>query len=218
MPARAGFFQAVFMMRKRFIILTASVTSVAVRAVHAEVITVAQVLPLEGSVDMSTRAAVEAAERYLRKVNDAGGMTKLAEDVLRVNAGAILMFSDSINIGGFLRAYRERGGNAVVTTDSTPSADELVRASSIELARSIRIAEVMPAIVKRNTRLVRAFVADMTAGGRPDLARLTAALEGYVSARLFVEAVRRISGPVTGEDGNPPNAGTSQANPVGEIY
>lgn len=39
----------------------------------------------------------------------------------------------------------------------------------------------------------------MTAAGRPDLAKSTTALEGYVSARLFVEAVRKIAGPVTGE-------------------
>ena len=57
----------------------------------------------------------------------------------------------------------------------------------------------MPALTKRNTKLARAFVADMTAAGRPDLAKSTTALEGYVSARLFVEALRRISGPVTGE-------------------
>lgn len=130
---------------------------------------------------------------------DSAALTQLAEDVLRVDAGAILMFSDSVNIGGFLRAYRERGGIAVVTTDSTPSADELVRASSVELARSVHLTEVMPPIGKRNVRLVRAFVADMTAAGRPDLARSVTALEGYVAARLFVEAVRRISGPVTGE-------------------
>ncbi|AXW40506.1 amino acid-binding protein (plasmid) [Ralstonia solanacearum] len=335
------------MMLKRFAILVAWVAGFAMRAVQADVITVAQVLP-EGSVEMSMRATTEAAECYLRKVSDAGGinghtfnvvtvdapgrldaatqraaetirqyrpaallnysgsariaalirrgvldatrtpviganvastrvrqdpnnrwvfhvragvraeaakmvsqavslggrqvailyrddvfgedgmhssvdalsasglepaavlpmptdmmdsaaLTQLAEDVLRVDAGAILMFSDSVNIGGFLRAYRERGGIAVVTTDSTPSADELVRASSVELARSVHLTEVMPPIGKRNVRLVRAFVADMTAAGRPDLARSVTALEGYVAARLFVEAVRRISGPVTGE-------------------
>ncbi|APF87778.1 ABC transporter substrate-binding protein [Ralstonia pseudosolanacearum] len=130
---------------------------------------------------------------------DRAALIKVAEDVLRANAGAILIFSDSVNVGGFLRAYRERGGNAVVTTDSTPSADELVRASSPDLARGVCIAEVLPALAKRNTRLVRSFVADMTAAGRPDLAKSTTALEGYVSARLFVEAVRKIAGPVTGE-------------------
>ena len=133
------------------------------------------------------------------KMMDATTLAKIAETVLKAEADVVLMFSDSVNIGGFLRAYRERGGNAVVTTDSTPSADELVRASTADLARGVCIAEVMPALTKRNTKLARAFVADMTAAGRPDLAKSTTALEGYVSARLFVEALRRISGPVTGE-------------------
>lgn len=133
------------------------------------------------------------------KMMDTATLNKLAEAVLNAEIDAVLMFSDSVNIGGFLRAYRERGGNAVVATDSTPSADELVRASSVDLARGVCIAEVMPALTKRNTKLARAFVADMTAAGRPDLAKSTTALEGYASARLFVEALRKISGPVTGE-------------------
>nr|CUV57002.1 putative abc-type branched-chain amino acid transport systems [Ralstonia solanacearum] len=340
--------QVVIKMLKRFTMLLAVVASFTAPAAHADIVTVAQVLPLDGSLEMSTRSTAEAAEIYLRKVNDAGGvnshtfnvvtvnastnletalrrtaetirqhrpaallnyygstrtstlikssileatrtpviganvsstlvrqdpdnhwvfyvragvqaeakkmvhqalslggrrvailyqndafgedgmrksidalnasgiqpvvsrpmseammenaaLAKIAEDVLRANAGAVLIFADSVNVGGFLRAYRERGGNAVVTTDSTPSADELVRASSPDLARGVCIAEVLPALAKRNTRLVRSFVADMTAAGRPDLAKSTTALEGYVSARLFVEAVRKIAGPVTGE-------------------
>ncbi|MGA3946842.1 ABC transporter substrate-binding protein [Ralstonia nicotianae] len=68
---------------------------------------------------------------------DRAALIKVAEDVLRANAGAVLIFADSVNVGGFLRAYRERGGNAVVTTDSTPSADELVRASSPDLGIAV---------------------------------------------------------------------------------
>lgn len=133
------------------------------------------------------------------RVMDATTLNKLAETVLKADIDVVLMFSDSVNIGGFLRAYRERGGNAVVTTDSTPSADELARASSVDLARGVCIAEVMPALNKHNTKLTRAFSADMIAVGRPDLAKSTTALEGYASARLFVEALRRIAGPVTGD-------------------
>ncbi|MGE1004900.1 ABC transporter substrate-binding protein [Ralstonia pseudosolanacearum] len=130
---------------------------------------------------------------------DNAALIKLAEDVLRANASAVLAFSDSVHIAGFLRAYRERGGIAVVTTSSTPSADELVRASSAELAQGVCIAEVLPPLFKQNTRLTRSFTADMVAGGRPDLAKSTTALEGYASARLLVAALRTINGPVTGE-------------------
>ncbi|KFX78538.1 amino acid-binding protein [Ralstonia solanacearum] len=133
------------------------------------------------------------------RMMDAPMLNKIAETVLKADIDVVLMFSDSVNVGGFLRAYRERGGTALVATDSTSSADEIVRASSADLARGVCIAEVMPAIEKRNTSLTRAFVADMTAGGRADLASSMTALEGYVSARLFVEALRRVSGPVTGE-------------------
>ncbi|AZU59722.1 amino acid-binding protein (plasmid) [Ralstonia solanacearum] len=133
------------------------------------------------------------------RMMDAPILNKIAETVLKADVDVVLMFSDSVNVGGFLRAYRERGGNALVTTDSTPSADEVVRASSADLARGVCIAEVMPAIEKHNTRLTRSFTADMIAGGRADLARSTTALEGYVSARLFVEALRRVTGAVTGE-------------------
>ncbi|MHA6848871.1 ABC transporter substrate-binding protein [Ralstonia syzygii] len=130
---------------------------------------------------------------------DGAALAKIAEDVLRANASAVLVFADSVNIAGFLRAYRERGGSAVVTTDSTPSADELVRASSADLAQGVCIAEVLPPLFKQNTRLTRSFTADMVAGGRADLARSTTALEGYASARLLVAVLRTITGPVTGE-------------------
>ncbi|MGA3976884.1 ABC transporter substrate-binding protein [Ralstonia nicotianae] len=112
-------------------------------------------------------------------------LAKVAEEVLRANAGAILIFSDSINLGGVLRAYRERGGSAAVVTDSTLSADELVRASSAEIARGVCITEILPVPSKRNIRLTRSFVADMTTGGRPDLVKSTTALE-VLRFRSFV--------------------------------
>lgn len=103
---------------------------------------------------------------------DTPSLDRVAEQVLGADADVILIFADSLNIGGFLRAYRARGGHALIATDSTPSAPALVRASSVALARG---------------------------GGRPDLAGSAEALEGYASARLFVEVLRRIRGPVTGE-------------------
>lgn len=130
---------------------------------------------------------------------DTPSLDRMAEQVLGADADVILIFADSLNVGGFLRAYRERGGHALIATDSTLSAPALVRASSVALARGVRIAQPMPAPGERRTRLVRAFVADMRAGGRPDLAGSAEALEGYASARLFVEVLRRIRGPVTGE-------------------
>jgi len=133
------------------------------------------------------------------KAMDASSLNKIAETVLNANVDVILMFSDSVNVGGFLKTYRERGGTALVTTNSALSADELVRASSADLARGVCVAEVMPALDKHDTKLTRTFAADMIAVGRPDLAKSTTALEGYVSARLFVEVLRKISGPVTGD-------------------
>ncbi len=130
---------------------------------------------------------------------DAPSLDRLAETVLGADADVILCFADSLSIGGFLRAYRERGGHALIMTDSTPSAQALVRASSTALARGVRIAQPLPAPDGQQLQLTRAFAADMRAGGRPDLAASAEALEGYVSARLFVEVLRRMRGPVTGE-------------------
>ncbi len=75
------------MMLKRFAILVAWVAGFAMRAVQADVITVAQVLP-EGSVEMSMRATTEAAECYLRKVSDAGGINGHTFNVVTVDAPA----------------------------------------------------------------------------------------------------------------------------------
>nr|CCA86824.1 exported hypothetical protein [Ralstonia syzygii R24] len=54
--------------------LAAMVAVLSMRTAHADVITVAQVLPLDGSIAISTRATADAAELYLRRVNDAGGV------------------------------------------------------------------------------------------------------------------------------------------------
>ncbi|AXV75694.1 MULTISPECIES: ABC transporter substrate-binding protein [Ralstonia solanacearum species complex] len=130
---------------------------------------------------------------------DTPSLDRVAETVLGADADVILIFADSLNVGGFLRAYRERGGLALIATDSTPSAQALVRASSVALACGVHIAQPLPAPGERRMRLTRAFVADMRREGRPDLAGSAEALEGYASARLFVEVLRRIRGPVTGE-------------------
>ncbi len=130
---------------------------------------------------------------------DTPSLDRVAETVLGADADMILIFADSLDIGGFLRAYRERGGRALIATDSASSAQALVRASSAALACGVHIAQPLPAPGEGRMRLTRAFVADMRGGGRPDLAGSAEALEGYASARLFVEVLRRIRGPVTGE-------------------
>lgn len=56
----------------------------------ADVVTVAQVLPLEGSVELSTRATADAAELYLRRVNDSGGVNGHTIKVVTVNASSDL--------------------------------------------------------------------------------------------------------------------------------
>ncbi len=76
---------------------------------------------------------------------DTPSLDRVAETVLGADADVILIFADSLNIGGFLRAYRERGGLALIATDSTPSAQALVRASSVALACGVHIAQPLPA-------------------------------------------------------------------------
>lgn len=75
---------------KRFAMLgTVAAAFVAAHAA-ADVVTVAQVLPLEGSVELSTRATGEAAELYLRRVNDSGGVNGHTIKVVTVNASSDL--------------------------------------------------------------------------------------------------------------------------------
>lgn len=75
---------------KRFAMLGAvGVAFLASQAV-ADVVTVAQVLPLEGSVEPSTRATADAAELYLRRVNEAGGVNGHTIKVVTINGSSNL--------------------------------------------------------------------------------------------------------------------------------
>ncbi|WP_353627700.1 ABC transporter substrate-binding protein [Ralstonia pseudosolanacearum] len=70
--------------------LSAAVAALSIGHAQADVLTVAQVLPLEGSVEPSTRATADAAEIYLRKVNELGGINGHTIKLVTVNASSQL--------------------------------------------------------------------------------------------------------------------------------
>ncbi|MHA6848908.1 ABC transporter substrate-binding protein, partial [Ralstonia syzygii] len=138
-------FQVVIKMLKRFTMLLAVIASFTAPAAHADIVTVAQVLPLDGSLEVSTRSTAEAAEVYLRKVNDAGGVNSHTFNVVTVNA--------STNLETALRrtaeTIRQHRPAALLNYYGSTRTSTLIKSSILEATRTPIIGANVSSILVR---------------------------------------------------------------------
>lgn len=112
---------------------------------------------------------------------------------------AILAVGNSGAIADFYKGYRERNKGTPLVTLSTVDAAAVVKRIGKEHAHGIGIARVVPDPLNRRTAIAREFqdVAKKIHGGQFD--HTQAELEGFIAAKVIVEAVRRQGGRPTRE-------------------
>ncbi len=109
----------------------------------------------------------------------------------------IVLIAPGDHAGSFLRAYRQSGMNAQITTLDYGQAETLCKAASPEMARGVSLAQVFPSIQNDTIPLVRQFRQDFEAHAPKDLKRSVLHFEGYVAAKILFEGIRRINGTPT---------------------
>lgn len=107
-------------------------------------------------------------------------------------AQAVLVVASSPASAAFLEAYRLEGGAAQVYATSSADIEQLATRLPVELMRGVSIAQVVPNPYRSTNRLNKEF-RDLLAKQPKDEALSVSypMMEGYVNAKVLVEAMRR---------------------------
>ncbi|WP_343629029.1 ABC transporter substrate-binding protein [Comamonas aquatica] len=107
-------------------------------------------------------------------------------------AQAVLVVASSPASAAFLEAYRLEGGAAQVYATSSADIEQLATRLPVELMRGVSIAQVVPNPYRSTNRLNKEF-RDLLAKQPNDEALSVSypMMEGYVNAKVLVEAMRR---------------------------
>ncbi len=122
---------------------------------------------------------------------------RAAEAVFKLNPQGVLVIGAPPFVAGGVAALRQAGvtQSIFVLADTAPGM--LARVAGADAARGVGIAQIYPNPNGKTRTLVREFQAAMKAA-YPDLAAYAAfQMEGYLSARILGEGLRRIRGEIT---------------------
>lgn len=114
-------------------------------------------------------------------------------------AQAILVVASSPATAAFVESYRLDGGNAQIYATAEADIEQLAKRLPVEYISGLSIAQVVPSPYKVSAKLNKEFRDAVTAAGKSvEVPVSFAMMEGYVNAKVIVEAMRR-SQPVTPE-------------------
>ncbi len=118
-------------------------------------------------------------------------VTKAVETFKKHPPQAILMVTSGAAASSFIEKYRAAGGAAQLFAHSGADIEQLLKRLAEEQMQGVAIAQVTPSPYKISSRLAKEF-ADVVAK-TPDLEVPVSyvMMEGYITARVIAEAVRR---------------------------
>ncbi|MBS0452776.1 MAG: ABC transporter substrate-binding protein [Proteobacteria bacterium] len=137
-------------------------------------------------------AAKKADTSIVSRASYAPNTTKVAAAVdqfITTKPQAIVMVSSGAAAGAFIEAYRSGGGSAQLLAHSGTELEQLSTRLGEEQMAGLVIAQVTPNPYRINGRLTKEFID--SAKAQKIEAPSYAMMEGYIAARVIVEAVRR---------------------------
>lgn len=104
---------------------------------------------------------------------------------------AILMVSSGAAAAGFIEQYRAAGGAAQLFAHSGADIEQLSKRLAEEQMQGVAIAQVTPSPYKISSRLAKDFTDAVAKTEKLEVPVSYAMMEGYIAAKVIVEAVRR---------------------------
>jgi branched-chain amino acid transport system substrate-binding protein len=151
-------------------------------------------------------AADEAAKKAKAAITHKAGyeagtarVTPAVDLFMKNPPQAIIMVSSGAAAAGFIEQYRAAGGAAQLFAHSGADIEQLSKRLSEEQMQGVAIAQVTPSPYKVSNRLAKEF-SDLTKGEKLEVPVSYAMIEGYIAAKVIVEAVRR-QGPKASREG-----------------
>jgi len=104
---------------------------------------------------------------------------------------AIIMVSSGAAAAGFIEEYRSAGGTAQLFAHSGADIEQLSKRLAEEQMQGVAIAQVTPSPYKISSRLSKEFTDAVAGTEKLEVPVSYAMMEGYIAAKVIVEAVRR---------------------------
>ena len=145
-------------------------------------------------VTAAEEAARKAKATITSKASYESGSAKVtaAVDLFVKNPPqAIFMVTTGAAAAAFIETYRGAGGTAQLFAHSGADIEQMSKRLSEEQLHGLAIAQVTPSPYKISTRLAKEFNDVVTATKNLEVPVSYAMMEGYIAAKVIVEAVRR---------------------------
>lgn len=143
-------------------------------------------------------AAEEASKRFKCTITVQASYTANSTSVARAVSTfikqppqAIIMVSNGAATASFIEAYRAAGGRAQLLAHSGADIEQLSKRLAEEQMQGVAIAQVTPSPYKIANRLAKEFADSVAKTSNLEVPVSYAMIEGYIVARVIVEAVRR---------------------------
>jgi ABC-type branched-subunit amino acid transport system substrate-binding protein len=126
-------------------------------------------------------------------------VTPAVEAFVKAPPQAIVMVSTGAAAAAFIEEYRSAGGTAQLFAHSGADVEQMSKRLSEEQMQGIAIAQVTPSPYKISSKLTKEFVDAVAKSEKLEVPVSYAMMEGYIAAKVIVEAVRRQKGKPTRE-------------------
>jgi branched-chain amino acid transport system substrate-binding protein len=147
-------------------------------------------------------ALIAAAEEAAKKAGAAilvngsypAGTARVSPAIAKFMAAppqAIIMVCGGAAAASFIEQYRTGGGTAQLFAHSGADIEQLSQRLAEEQMQGVAIAQVTPSPYKISSRLVKDFTDQVGQTEKLEVPVSFAMMEGYIAARVIVEAVRR---------------------------
>lgn len=126
-----------------------------------------------------------------RHLADTAEVAPAVEAITRTPHDAVVLATNTAAVADFARLYAAAGGRARLVALSSAEATQLALVVGAAAARGVLISQVVPHPRDPKIRLMREFSAAYQQHGAADLAPTLAMTEGYIAARVLIDALQR---------------------------
>ncbi|RZJ06668.1 MAG: ABC transporter substrate-binding protein [Haliea sp.] len=139
-------------------------------------------------------SARKARATIVSKISYPPGTAQVAAAVdtfMKVAPQAIIMVASGAAAAGFIEQYKAAGGTAQLFAHSGADIEQLSKRLAEEQMQGVAIAQVTPSPYKISSRLAKELTDTIAKTPNLEVPVSYAMMEGYIAAKVIVEAVRR---------------------------
>jgi ABC-type branched-subunit amino acid transport system substrate-binding protein len=146
----------------------------------------------------SAQSAKQANAQIIASASYEPGGTDVAAaatQLFKAQPQAILVVASGAAAAAFIEQYRNLGGIAQIFTHSGVDVEQMAKRLGDEQLKGVAISQVTPSPYTISTRVAKELNDIVASSGRTDAPVSYSMMEGFITAKIIVEAVRRQRSP-----------------------